>query len=77
MDPKRHVGIETTPGGAVVQVGKTVEILHQEAYDLGHLAGEMHTQMRLMERGWFLKYMQAHKLAHGIIQGIIERSHAT
>lgn len=63
-------------GGAIVQVGKSVEITVAEAVMLLELAKEMQAQSRHQSKGWFLQYLQAHKAAHRIIKKIFTRSHA-
>ena len=67
---------EVTEGGAVVQVGKTVEITTGESMALERCADEMRHLSRSGHRGWFLAYMRAHKESHQVIRTIITRSHA-
>ena len=61
----------------VIMLGQKVEITNTEARSLRHLGEEMHRSCIAQKKGWFLRYLTAHREAHAIIKTIMERSHAS
>lgn len=59
-----------------VRVGVPVEVTHEERRQLEEAARLMLYSAKSGRAGWLRDYFNGHKLSHGILRSVIDRSHA-